>query len=161
MIILLNYNFKSLFSDLIIINNLTLENPMFFLEVLEKPSEELSPSKKQQNYEDNVAAVNKIVKSKPRKIWSPKDRDKNFLILNVKINNAKAFIKTPISKVPTKIDLSDIFFSRVGNGSYTGEYFHHKAALKKIVYDMIGNLADLELKNFLKNIYNYKNLYMY
>ena len=50
--IILDYNFKSLFSNLIIINNLVIENPKFFLEVIEKPSTELSPFNVQKMYDD-------------------------------------------------------------------------------------------------------------
>ena len=70
--VILSYNFKSLFSNLIIINNLIVENPKFFLEVIEKPSIELSPFNVQKMYDDNVGGVNKIVKSRPSKIWPKK-----------------------------------------------------------------------------------------
>ena len=159
--IILSYNFKSLFSDLIIINNVIVENPKFFLEVIEQPSVELSPYKKQKMYNDNIGGVKKIIKTTPSKIWPKKDKDTNFLILKVKINRAKALIKTPFSPIVTKIDLSNIYYSRVGNGWQRGSYIHHKVALKQIYYNMIARIPDLELKNFLKEIYNYKNLYMY
>ena len=90
--IILNYNLKSLFSNLIIINNLTLENPKFFFEITEKSSAELSPNKTQKIYDDNIGAAKKIITSQPRKIWPKKDKDTNFLILKIKINGAKAFI---------------------------------------------------------------------
>ena len=66
--VMLSYDLKSLFSDLIIINNLTIENPKFFLEIVDKPSISLSPDKTQQMYNDNVGGVNKILKSTPNKI---------------------------------------------------------------------------------------------
>ena len=156
--IILNYNFKSLFSNLIIINNLVVENPKFFLEVIEKPSVELSPFNVQQIYDDNVGGVKKIVKTEPSKIWPTKDKDTNFLILDVKINKAKAFIKTPLTPYHTKIDLSNIHFTRIGNGGEDGNYIHHKDAMKLIYYDLIARIPNLELKNFLKKIYNYKSL---
>ena len=159
--ITIDYNPKSFFSDLIIINNLVIENPKFFLEVVEKPSSQLSPLKVQKMYEDNVGAVNKIIKSKHHKLWSKKGKDTNFLILNVKMNETKAFIKTSFTSVPAEIDLSNIYFSRVGNGGDDKGYLHHKIALKSIYYNMIPQIPDLELQNFLKKIYNYKNLYMY
>ena len=151
----------SFLSNLIIINDLIVENPNFFLEVIEKTPVELSPFKTQEVYDDNVGGVEKIIKSRPRKIWKKKDKDTNFLILKVKLNEVKAFIKTPFSPIPTKIDLSNIYYSRVGNGADDGDYIHHKSALKKIYYDMIEKIPELELKNFLKKIYNYKNLYIY
>ena len=156
--IILSYNFKSLFSNLIIINHLIVEKPKFFLELIEKPSIELSPFKIQKIYEDNVGGVNKIVKTKPSKIWATKDKDTNFLILDVKINEAQVFIKTSFHTNPTKINLSNIHYTRIGNGGEGGNYIHHKDALKLIYYDLIAKIPDLELKNFLKKIYNYKSL---
>lgn len=156
--IILSYNFKSLFSNLIIINNLIVENPKFFLEVIEKPSTELSPFNVQKMYDDNIGAVNKIVKNRPGKIWPKKNKDTNFIILEVKINGAKAFMKTSFSPNTTKIDLSNIYYTNIGNGGEGGNYIHHKDALKKIYYDLIAKVPDLELKNFLKKIYNYKSL---
>ena len=143
---------------MITINDLTIENPNFFLEIIEKPSVELSPFNVQQMYDDSVGGVEKIVKTKPSKIWPTKDKDTNFLILDIKINGAKAFIKTPLSPDHTKINLSNIHFRRIGNGGEGGHYIHHKDALKLIYYDLIASIPDLELKNFLKKIYNYKSL---
>ena len=56
----LRYNFKSLLSNLIIIDNLTVENPKFFLEIIKKPSTELSPNKKQEMYEECARIINCI-----------------------------------------------------------------------------------------------------
>ena len=156
--IILNYNFRSLFSNLMIINNLIVDNPKFFLEVIEKPSIELSPFHAQQMYDDNVGGVKKIIKTKPSKIWPTKNRDTNFLILDVKLNGVKAFIKTSFTPNHTEIDLSNIHFTRIGNGGEGGNYMHHKDALKLIYYDLITKIPNLELKNFLKKIYNYKSL---
>jgi hypothetical protein len=156
--IILSYNFKSLFSNLIIINNLIVENPKFFLEVVDKLSVELSPFNVQQIYDDNVGGVKKIVKTEPNKIWPTKDKDINFLILDIKINGAEAFIKTSFTSNHTKIDLSNIHFTRIGNGGEGGNYIHHKDALKLIYYDLIARIPNLELKKFLKKIYNYNSL---
>ena len=150
----LNYNLQSLFTNLIIINNLTVENPKFFIEVVRKSSIEISPYKTQEMYNDNIGEVKKIVKTTPSKIWPEKDRDINFLILKVKINGAKAFIKTFLSPTITKVNLSDVYFSKVGNGWQMGSYIHHKNALKKIYYSVLAKISDLELKNFLKKLYN-------
>ena len=155
----LRYNFKSLLSNLIIIDNFTVENPKFFLEIIKKLSSELSPNKKQEMYEDNIGAVKKIIKSVPRKIWPPKKKDTNFLILEIKMNGAKAFIKTPLLSKSTNINLSDIHFFRVGNGGEN--YLHHKIALKEIASEVIEKIPDLKVKKELKKIYNYKNLYTY
>lgn len=159
--IFLSYDFKSLFSHLIIVNDLTVENPKFYLELIEKSSVELSPNKIQQIYHDNVGESKKIVKRSPSKIWPKKSKDKNFLILEVKINAAKVFIKTFLYKDPTKIDLSNIYHTRVGNGGGEGgTYIHHKSVLKSEIIDLIATIPDLKLRNFLDKIYNSKTLYM-
>ena len=72
--IVLDYNLKTVFSKLIVINNLTFEKPKFYLEVIEGPSVELSPFNVQKMYDDNVGGVKKIVKSEPEKIWPKKKK---------------------------------------------------------------------------------------
>ena len=109
-------------------------------------------------YDDNVGGVKKIVKTEPGKIWPTKSKDTNFLILDVKIEGTEALLKTSFSPKLTKINLSNIHFTRIGNGGERGNYIHHKDALKLIYYDLIAKIPDLELKNFLKKIYNYKSL---
>ena len=80
------------------------------------------------------------------------------MILDIKINGAEAFIKTSFTSNHTKIDLSNIYFTRIGNGGEGGNYIHHKDALKLIYYDLIARIPNLELKKFLKKIYNYNSL---
>ena len=136
-----------------------IENPKFFLELIEKSLTELSPYKIQKMYDDNIGGVKKIIKSEPYEIWPKKDKDINFLILKVEINGAKAFIKTSFSPIPTKIDLSNILSSKVGNGGEAGDYIHHKTFLKNVLVDMIARVPDLKLKIFLEKIYNNENLF--
>ena len=68
------------------------------------------------------------------------------------------FLKTSFHTSPTKINLSNIHYTRIGNGGEGGNYIHHKDALKLIYYNLIAKIPNLELKNFLKKIYNYKSL---
>ena len=69
--LILVINIKSLFSNLIIIDNFIIENPEFFLEIIKK-----SPS----IYYDNIDLASKITEKKSDKIWPKKKRDINFLI---------------------------------------------------------------------------------
>ena len=87
-----------------------------------------------------------------------KKKDTNFLILDVKIEGIEVLLKTSFSPDITKINLPNIHFTRIGNGGEGGNYIHHKDALKLIYYDIITKIPDLELKKFLKKIYNFKNL---
>ena len=110
-------------------------------------------------YDDNIGKVEKIIKSRPYKIWPKKDKDINFLILKVKMNGSKVFIQTSFSPISTRIDLSDILASRIGNGGKGGNYLHHKSFLKNVLIDTISKITDLELKKFLEKIYNYESLF--
>ena len=76
--IFIKYDFASLFSNLIIINNLIIEKPKFFLEVIKKPDVELSPFNAQKMYDDNVGAIEKIIKTQPKKIWPKKKKIQIF-----------------------------------------------------------------------------------
>ena len=148
--IALSFDLKSLlFSNLVIINNLTVENPKFFLEIIENlPKTEDSPI----TYDDNIGVAKKITENTPDKIWPDKKKDINFLILKAKIIGAKAFVKASSLTTPAKIDLSDMYFNKIGNEK---NYQHYKEVLKLILFDIIASTSNLELKKLLKKIYNF------
>ena len=148
--ITLSFDLKSLlFGNLVIINNLTVENPKFFLEIIENsPKIEGSPI----TYDDNIGLAKKITENTPDKIWPDKKKDINFLILKTKISGAKAFIKISSLTTPTKIKLSDMYFNNIGNEK---NYQHYKEVLRLILFDTIASTTDFELKKLLKKIYNY------
>ena len=81
------------------------------------------------------------------------------MILDFEMNNTQAYIKTSFLTSPSVVKLADIKYSRVGNGGEN--YLHHKIALKEIASRIIDEISNLELKNFIKKIYNYKNIYIY
>ena len=154
--IVLNFDLKSLlFSNLIIINNLTVKNPIFFLDILEineNSSKNEDSTITPITYNDNIGLAKKITENTPDKIWPAKKRDVNFLILKTKINGAKAFIKISSLTTPTKIELSDMYFINIGNEK---NYQHYKEVLRLILFDIIASTSDFELKELLKKIYNY------
>ena len=154
--IALNFDLKSLlFSNLIIINNLIVENPKFFLEIVEinkNSSKNEDSSITPITYDDNIGLAKKITENTPDKIWPDKNKDINFLILKTKISGAKAFIKISSLTTPTKIKLSDMYFNNIGNEK---NYQHYKDVLKLILFDTIASTTDFELKKLLKKIYNY------
>jgi len=154
--IALNFDLKSLlFSNLIIINNLIVENPKFFLEIVEineNSSKNEGSSITPITYGDNIGLAKKIAENTPDKIWPDKKKDINFLILKAKIIGAKTFIKTSSLPIPTEIDLSDMYFNKVGNEK---NYQHYKDVLKFILFDIIASTSDFELKKLLKKVYNY------
>ena len=154
--IVLNFDLKSLlFSNLIIINNLIVENPKFFLEIVEinkNSSKNEGSSITPITYGDNIGLAKKIAENTPDKIWPDKKKDINFLILKTKISGAKAFIKISSLTTPTKIKLSDMYFNNIGNEK---NYQHYKEVLRLILFDTIASTTDFELKKLLKKIYNY------
>ena len=141
--ITLSYNPQSLLTNLITYNNLIIENPKFFVELIEE-----SPKV----YDDNISVAKKYIKNKPDKIWPDKDKKKdiNFLILKTEIKGAKVSIKTSHLSTPTKIDLSDMYFNKIGNEK---GYQHYKDVFKLILFDIIARISDPELKKLLKKTY--------
>jgi hypothetical protein len=141
--ITLSYNPQSLLTNLITYNNLIIENPKFFVELIEE-----SPKV----YDDNISVAKKYIKNTPDKIWPDKDKKKdiNFLILKTEIKGAKVSIKTSHLSTPTKIDLSDMYFNKIGNEK---GYQHYKDVFKLIFFDMYARISDPKLKKLLKKTY--------
>ena len=138
------------FNGLVIINDLVIENPNFFLElVVKKGSDE---SKEKIIIEDNIGVAKKINEKLPDKIWPQKKKDKNFLILKSFINNGTAFIKISSIKDQSKISLSNFEFSNIGNQK---GFQHYKDILKIIFLDIFGREPDLSKKKILKEVYKF------
>jgi len=152
--ITISFDLKSLlFSNLIIINNLIVENPKFFLEIVEineNSSKNEGSSITPITYGDNIGLAKKIAENTRDKIWPDKKKDINFLILKTKIIGAKTFIKTSSLPIPTEIDLSDMYFNKIGNEK---GYQHYKDVFKLIFFDMYSRISDPKLKKLLKKTY--------
>jgi len=150
----INFNLKSfLFDELIIINDLIIKKPNFFLELVEKKLKlEESTENKEIIYEDNIGIAKKINENLPDKIWPPKKKDINFLILRSYISDGRAFIK--ISSIPNASEtlLSDFKFVKIGNHK---EHQHYKKVLKIMFFDIFARLTDSNQKKILKRIYKF------
>ena len=72
----INLDLKSLlFDELIIINNLKIERPKFFLELIEKNSKSGEAIENTEiTYEDNIGIAKKINENLPDKIWPEKKK---------------------------------------------------------------------------------------
>ena len=70
--------FSSLFSDLVKINKFILNEPKFFFEIKDMNKKQ----EKKETTKDNIGLVEKIIKQPPPKIYPPKKKDKNFIILS-------------------------------------------------------------------------------
>ena len=146
-----DFDIKSLISNLIIINNLDITNPEFYLDIkiLEK-KENIDNNKT--TYEDNLGLAQKLNEKKPDKIWPKKDKDVNFIIRKAVLSGATANIK--VSSIPdaAHINLSEMMFSNFGNEK---GYKHYKDILKIILFDLYAKTENSRIKETLKKIYNF------
>ena len=146
--------FSSLFSDLVKINQFILNEPKFFFEI-----KDMSEKKeKKETTIDNIGLVEKIIQQPPPKIYPPKKKDKNFIILNSSIKNSKAFIRYPNSSEILTIDLSDMSFQNTGNADLKQikRFQHYKDVLAIIMGDIYFKIPDMKLRKFLKEKYKIK-----
>ena len=140
----IEYDFKSLFTDLIIINHLIFYNPKIFVDI-DMTNTEIS--------KDNLDEVRKQEENYKPKIYPIKKKDINFLILKFYTYNTQGFIKTSDKMNEIKMNLSNISFNRVG--SKTTGSLHYKKVFKIILGDMFLKIPDIKLKNLIKKTYKF------
>jgi len=145
----------SLFSDLVIINKFVLVEPKFFFEIKDM-SEKLEDKVK--ITKDNIGLIDKIIKQASPKIYPPKKKDKNFLIIDLNIKNSKAFIRHPSSTKTLIINLSNMSLPNIGNADPKKEKNtqQFKDALRLILGDIFFRIPDMKLRKFLKEKYKIK-----
>ena len=146
--------FSSLFSDLVKINKFIINEPKFFMEIKDMTEKQ----EKKETTIDNIGLVEKIIKQPSPKIYPPKKKDKNFIILNSSIKNSKVFIRHPISSEILTVNLSDMSFQNIGNADEEQiKYSHHyKDVLRIIMGDIYFRIPDMKLRKFLKEKYKIK-----
>jgi hypothetical protein len=149
--VLIDYNLASVFTDLVVIKSVFLAEPKFYFEILD---DEIERNQKE-NLKDNVDLIKTFNNQNP-KIYPKKNKDKNFIINNVKINNSFAYIKAPQNKKNIKINLSNMSFQNVGNANKNKvkNIQHFKDTFKIILMDIYFKIPDQNLKELLKK--NYK-----
>ena len=147
-----NFDVKSLISQLIIINNIDITNPEFYLDVkiLEKKKENIN--NKEAPYKDNLGLAQKLNEKIPDKIWPKKDKDINFIIRKAVLSGATASIKISSISDQAKTNLSEMTFSNFGNEK---GYQHYKDILKIILFDLYARTENVRIKETLKKIYNF------
>ncbi len=143
-----------IFNQLVIINDLKIKNPNFYLELIVRKNEtkDNSENDKKIIFEDNIGIAKKISENLPDKIWPVKKKDKNFIIYKSYIDNGTAFIKISTIKDESKISLSSFEFSNVGNQK---GFQHYKDVLKVIFFDIFAREKDLAKKKILKEAYKF------
>ena len=147
-LIIIDFNYESLFSNLVILDNVAIIEPILYFEV--KDLDRVSNTK--------ITIGNLDLSDNSPKIYPPKKRDKNFLISNLLIKNSKAIIKYPKDIKDLKIDLSEIVFRKVGNAGKNGDnnFQHYKDAMKLILSDIFFRIPDYDLRKSIKEMYKIK-----
>ena len=139
----IQYNFKSMFTNLVKIDYLVFSNSRFFLEFDNQINENIIA-------DDNIEVVKKLDSNYIAVTYPIKKRDKNFLILETELKNSKVFIKTSSSPKKIEINLSDMNFYKVANKT---EFQHYKKVFKIILNDLFFRVPDQNLKNLIKKTY--------
>jgi len=139
----IEYDFKSLFTDLVIINHLIFYNSKIFLDI---------DIKDKVISDDNFEEVKKQEEGYKSKIYPPKKKDKNFLILKFQTYDSQGFIKPSNKSNEIEINLSDMSFYKIGNKN---DLQHYKDVFKIILGDIFFKIPDTNLKNLIKKTYEF------
>jgi hypothetical protein len=139
----IKYDFKSLFTDLIIIDHLSFYNSKIFVDI-EITNDEIT--------NDNLEEIKKNEDNYKPKIYPTKKKDINFLILKFQTYKTQGFIKTSNGLNEIKINLSNFSFNNVGNKS---GFQHYKGVFKIILGDILLKIPDVNLKKLIKKTYKF------
>ena len=139
----IQYDFNSLFSDLIIIEHLIFYNSKIFIDI--DINNDVVTN-------DNLGEVKKQAEDYKPKIYPIKKKDINFLILKFQTYNTQGFIKSSNKSNEIKIDLSNMTFNKIGNKN---GFQHYKSVFKIILGDIFFKIPDTNLKNLIKKTYEF------
>ena len=147
-LIFIDFDFLSLFSNLIIINQVTIIDPVFYFDI---KTQNNNTKLNKRNIIDNIN-----ITDNSKKIYPSKKKDKNFLISNLSIKNSKAIIKYKENIKDLNINLSTITFSNVGNAGKekSNNFQHYKDVFRFILSDIFFKIPNYELRELIKK--NYK-----
>jgi len=137
------YDFKSLFNDLVIINHLIFYNSKIFLDI---------DIKDKMILDDNFEEVKKQEEDYKPKIYPPKKKDINFLILKFQTYNTQGFIKPSNKLNEIEINLSDMSFNKIGNKN---DLQHYKDVFRIILVDIFLKIPDINLQKLIKKTYKF------
>ena len=143
-----------LFKELVIVKNLKIDKPIFFLELIARKLEDTDNTNDTEKniFDDNIGVAKKINENLPDKIWPTKKKDVNFLILKSSIDNGTAYIRISSVNDPSKINLSSFEFFKTGNQK---GFQHYKDVLKIIFFDIYARETDQIKKKILKEVYKF------
>ena len=148
--VLIDYNLASILTDLVVIRSVFLSQPKFYFEILDEADKD-----QKENLKDNIDLIKTVNEQNPQ-TYPKKNKDKNFIINNLKINNSFAYIKAPQNKKNIEINLSNMNFQNVGNANNNKvkDVQHFKDTFKIILMDIYFKIPNQNLKKLLKK--NYK-----
>ena len=141
----IEYDFKSLFSDMIIIDHLIFHNSKIFLDIEIDINNEVVSN-------DNFEEVKKQEEGYKPKIYPIKKKDINFLILKFQTYDSQGFIKSSNKSNEIIINLSDMSFNKIGNDI---DSQHYKQVFKLILVDFFLKVPGKDLKNLIKKTYKF------
>ena len=142
--IIISFNLRSLFTKLIIIENIEIQRPILNLTF------NIS-NKKDQLIEDNLGVSKSLKKKNNPKIYPKKIIDINFLVINSSIEDFKVNIKRLDNNNNETLTLSDMYFKKFGNEL---GYKHYKDIFKIILFELTMKIGDQELKKIINKHYN-------
>ena len=143
----IEYDFKSLFSDMIIIEHLILYNSKIFLDIDIKID-----NNNKVIVNDSLQEVKKQEESYKPKIYPIKKKDINFLILKFQTYDSQGFIKSSNKLNEIKINLSNMSFNRIGNKE---NFQHYKDVFRIILGDIFLKIPDVNLQKLIKKTYKF------
>ena len=148
--VLIDYNLTSIFTDWVVISSVFLDEPKFYFEILDE-----AERNQKENLKDNIDLIKTINEQNPQ-TYPKKNKDKNFIINNLKINNSFVYIKAPQNKKNIEINLSNMSFQNVGNANKNKvkKVQHFKDTFKIILMDIYFKIPDQRLRELVKK--NYK-----
>ena len=141
----IEYDFKSLFSDMIIIDHLIFHNSKIFLDIEIDINNEVVSN-------DNFEEVKKQEEGYKPKIYPIKKKDINFLILKFQTYDSQGFIKPSNKSNEIEINLSNMSFNKIGNEK---DFQHYKDVFKIILGDIFLKIPDIDLKNLINKTYKF------
>ena len=147
--IFIQFDFRSIFSNEVVIKKLIIHKPNFYFEIK-------TNSQKNKKVLDNLNLSEKVLKNHSPKIYPKKDKDKNFIIFELFIKNSRAHIHYSNNQDNLNLNLSDMAFSKVGNLKNEGnkKTQHYKDVLEIILKNIFIRIPDQKLKDLIKK--NYK-----
>ena len=135
---------KSLFSKLIIIEEIYIQKPIINLRF------DISINNKKL-IDDNLGLLKNLRNKDNPKIYPKKFIDINFLILSSSLENLKFNLERSDTNQIRTINLSNMYFKKFGNEK---GYRHYKNVFQIILGDLLLKIPDQELRLIIKDSFN-------